>query len=297
MSVHVTSPIWKLNRKHGLNSTQKLILLKMGDCAWDDGSNAYPAVDTIAEETCLDSRTIQRNLRMLEAEGWITVQEEATHDFPTKYRIALEMIEGKLREGATPPLQDQDEVTPTSRGGNGSDEGGRKVQAGVAENPNGDGTVPPKPSVNPSDKPSEESLESSPKPNKANSKPKRPQRVEMDRIRKLAEDTFSELTELQTPFDKREANKRWWRPLLAICDVAKWDEHDLDLLLRATFLRMEDLTYDAPDQWVKTARSVYAEIRRGSYKPPGSTLAMSVLASYHAEAKARTDADHRRRPN
>lgn len=297
MSVHVTSPIWKLNRKHGLNATQKLILLKMGDCAWDDGSNAYPKVDTIANECCLDSRTIQRNLRMLEKDKWIQVQEEATHDFPTKYQINLSKISDVLREGAAPPLDESTETTATYRGGNGSDEEGRKVQAGVAQNTNGGGTVPPEPSVNPSDKPSEESLESSPKPNKSNSKPKRPPRVEMDRIRKFAEDTFSELTELETPFDKREANKRWWRPLLSICDVAKWDEHDLDLLLRATFLRMEDLTYDAPDQWVKTARSVYAEIRRGSYKPPGSTLAMSVLASYHAEAKKRVNEDHGRRPN
>ena len=92
MSVHVTSPIWKLKKEHGISSTQKLILVKIGDCAWDDGSNAFPKIATIAKETCLEKRTVQKNLRELEEKKFLLIQKEATYDFPTSYKVNMKKI-------------------------------------------------------------------------------------------------------------------------------------------------------------------------------------------------------------
>jgi DnaD/phage-associated family protein len=50
-------------------SDAKLIAVIYADHAWQDGTHAHPAVDTVAAESGLSARTVQRYLRMLEGMG------------------------------------------------------------------------------------------------------------------------------------------------------------------------------------------------------------------------------------
>lgn len=114
MSQHISNLVWKLRRKHGITPAQKLVLLKLSDCCWDDGSNAFPKVDTIAAETCLARRTVQSNLKILLDTDMLAIQEEATHNFPTKYWInatklkalikGTEVLEMHPRDAGAAPL-------------------------------------------------------------------------------------------------------------------------------------------------------------------------------------------------
>ena len=53
MSIKIMSSIW--SSRDLLSATEKLVLLKIADCAADDGSHAYPSLSTIAAE-CTMSR-------------------------------------------------------------------------------------------------------------------------------------------------------------------------------------------------------------------------------------------------
>lgn len=53
------------------NSDAKFIATVYADHAWEDGTHAYPAVDTVATITGLSSRTVQRYLRVLEGIGML----------------------------------------------------------------------------------------------------------------------------------------------------------------------------------------------------------------------------------
>lgn len=148
MSVHVTSPIWKLTKEHGISSTQKLILVKLGDNAWDDGSNAYPKVGTIAIETCLEKRTVQKNLRELEKIGFLLIQKEATHDFPTIYKVNLKKIKALIvGDESNSPHTGRDESDDTRDEGNSPQEMNLDAQRDESDSP--------KPSINHKDKPLE----------------------------------------------------------------------------------------------------------------------------------------------
>jgi len=85
MSVHISSPVWRLR----LPATEKLILLKLADCADDDGTNAFPSVGRVAEECGIHPRTVQKILRHLKATGLISIQAEhdGSRHFPTTYQI------------------------------------------------------------------------------------------------------------------------------------------------------------------------------------------------------------------
>jgi DnaD/phage-associated family protein len=53
------------------NSDAKFIATVYADHAWEDGTHAYPAVETVAGITGLSSRTVQRYLRVLEDIGML----------------------------------------------------------------------------------------------------------------------------------------------------------------------------------------------------------------------------------
>ena len=71
MSVHVTTLVWKAQR---ISCNQKLVLLKLADCADDDGRNVYPSVQRIARECCLSERTVQRFLRRFVDLGLLSIE-------------------------------------------------------------------------------------------------------------------------------------------------------------------------------------------------------------------------------
>lgn len=71
MSVHVTSPIWNLC----LEGHAKIVLLKFGDSADDDGSNSYPSVMTVARQSGLSRATVQRFVADFVANKVLVIEE------------------------------------------------------------------------------------------------------------------------------------------------------------------------------------------------------------------------------
>lgn len=66
------SLVW--DTKRYFTSTQKLVLLKLADCAADDGSHAYPSHSTIAEECSLSKRGVINILESLYESGILSKQ-------------------------------------------------------------------------------------------------------------------------------------------------------------------------------------------------------------------------------
>lgn len=69
------------------NSDAKFIATVYADHAWEDGTHAYPAVDTVAKITGYSDRTIQRYLRVLESIGVMILNGKGPrgtnrYDFP-----------------------------------------------------------------------------------------------------------------------------------------------------------------------------------------------------------------------
>lgn len=86
MSVHIVSQVWSLS----LPPVQKLVLLKMADCANDEGGNAFPSVARVAAECGVSDRTVQRTLRELEAAGYIAVSRREADHRPRCYAVKIE---------------------------------------------------------------------------------------------------------------------------------------------------------------------------------------------------------------
>lgn len=71
----------------------RLVLLALADYAHDDGRNAYPAIDTLAEKALVDRRTVQRSLVQLQELG--EIEQTGTTPRGTKvWRIKLEGLGG-----------------------------------------------------------------------------------------------------------------------------------------------------------------------------------------------------------
>lgn len=86
MSVRVMADAWGVT----LPPVQKLVLLKLADCANDEGRNAFPAVATIAADCGISDRTVQRTLRELEAAGRIAVERPSADHRPRCYALVIE---------------------------------------------------------------------------------------------------------------------------------------------------------------------------------------------------------------
>ena len=109
VSVKQMALVWDLD----LPSTEKLVLLKLADCADDAGANAYPGVQTLGDCCGLSRRAVQYVLRKLEEAGLIEVQKRAVFDHSTVYRIHTE-------RGA--------KIAPLDIGGANDDVGGRNLR-------------------------------------------------------------------------------------------------------------------------------------------------------------------------
>ena len=83
MSIVVMVQVWPMP----MAPIDKLVLLKLADCASEDGSGAWPAVKTIAKHCGIHERTVQRSLRELEAAGYIEVQRPSNGTLPNVYRV------------------------------------------------------------------------------------------------------------------------------------------------------------------------------------------------------------------
>lgn len=74
MSVRVMSWVWDHSEAVG---TDRFVLLAIADSADDDGTDAWPSIETLARKTRLDERTVQRSIRRLADAGMLTVEEQA----------------------------------------------------------------------------------------------------------------------------------------------------------------------------------------------------------------------------
>lgn len=83
MSVRISAAVWDLQ----LDPTSKFILLKIADCAHDDGTSAWPAVATIATDCCLSERTVQRSIHALIGAGILSIRQSATPRSSTVYDV------------------------------------------------------------------------------------------------------------------------------------------------------------------------------------------------------------------
>jgi hypothetical protein len=75
-----------------ISSTEKLVLLALSDHARDDGTGAYPSLQTLARKTSQTERGVRKIMRRLEARGLIapTAHVKGGRGFATEYRITLE---------------------------------------------------------------------------------------------------------------------------------------------------------------------------------------------------------------
>ena len=125
MSIAVMTAVWKLN----LPDDEKIILLKLADCADDDGMNAFPSVNRIAVECGTSERTVQRRLRSLEEKGLIRIVREATATMSRTYQVCTDRGDKltpqdykKRGDKLTPGVvRDTPGVTPVTRRGDTSD--------------------------------------------------------------------------------------------------------------------------------------------------------------------------------
>ena len=105
MSIRVMTHVWDCGQYNG---SKLLLLLALADFAHDDGGNVYPSVDTLAQKTRCDRRTVQRNLRQLEGEGAILLVRTATRHGPAELSV---------RGGILPPLRGSGAASCPFRGG------------------------------------------------------------------------------------------------------------------------------------------------------------------------------------
>lgn len=73
--------------------TMKAVIRCFADHANHQGGNSFPGVDTVARETEMGVRTVQRALRKAEREGWLVVERKASQHRPTTYRVNVEKLD------------------------------------------------------------------------------------------------------------------------------------------------------------------------------------------------------------
>ncbi len=76
---------------------ERMILLVLAKHAQDDGTNAYPSIETIVEQSGFTTRTVQANIRTLEAFG-ILERAGITKYMTTNYTIRLDRIPQQVQE-------------------------------------------------------------------------------------------------------------------------------------------------------------------------------------------------------
>ena len=92
MSIQVIAKV--LPKRWG-STTRKIVAIKLADVAREDGSKIYPSVATVASESELSERQVQRVLEEFRKEGLlIVVRKGGGRNKPTEYRLNLSAIDG-----------------------------------------------------------------------------------------------------------------------------------------------------------------------------------------------------------
>jgi hypothetical protein len=93
--------------KQALPPVPKLVLVSMGDCS-DDHGVCWPSVPTLARKCCLSSRSVQRILRGLEAQGKVRRDSRFRKDgSQTSNCYILALDEGDENLSGTPDTRDR----------------------------------------------------------------------------------------------------------------------------------------------------------------------------------------------
>lgn len=129
MSIECVS--WALSVPVGGN--MKVVLLGLANHAHPDGTEAYPALDTLAGYAHCDRSTARRNVRKLVELGWIREDGNGPRG-QTKYTLAM--------------------GSPFTRGGGESPPVAPAPDGGGTSAPRGVAPMPPEPSLEPSEDPS-----------------------------------------------------------------------------------------------------------------------------------------------
>lgn len=91
-----------------LPAIDKLIMLKLCDCANDDGSSCRPSLATIMEDCGVSRRKAQMTLRGFEQAGLIELVSAASGRRTNEYRIVVQRLEAAGAEGRIPCAPDVD---------------------------------------------------------------------------------------------------------------------------------------------------------------------------------------------
>lgn len=135
MSILVMSLVFKLP----LPPTKKLVLLCLADFSNDFGENIFPSVGTLATKSSCAARTVQRVLKDLEKDEFITCISSKAGGAPgstAHYQINLKKLnqeEGEKKTG--------DKLSPVKRGD-------KRDARGVTNTTERGDTVSPKPPIN-----------------------------------------------------------------------------------------------------------------------------------------------------
>lgn len=136
MSVRVMS--WVFDHSTVRHRGDLLVLLVLADHAHEDGTSAFPSVDTIAAKARLTRRGAQLALRRLEAECAIAREEHRGPKGTTSYRVLMTGEVTSQRSHFTGEVSDTGGRTESHEGAKGSS---------------------PEPSIEPSEEPSSSSSE------------------------------------------------------------------------------------------------------------------------------------------
>jgi hypothetical protein len=88
---------------------RRLVLLALANYAWADGSNAFPAVATLARDARMSERQVQRALRGMEADG--SISGEGKSSFGTTI-WTVRMTGGDNLSGVTNRAENRPEMSP-----------------------------------------------------------------------------------------------------------------------------------------------------------------------------------------
>lgn len=112
MSVRVISWVWDNSQAEG---SELLVLLAIADSADDDGTNAWPAISTVAKRARISERSAQRAIKRLAESGELSVETQAGGNEstradrrPNRYTIHIERgdrLTPRSPNGVTPVVE------------------------------------------------------------------------------------------------------------------------------------------------------------------------------------------------
>ena len=91
------------------NPTQRYVLFMIADNAADDGSNAWPSVETLAHKTALSERSVIRAINALVADGYLIRQRRK--DTSNIYQIVTAKLAPTVSDNLSPTVSDN--LSPT----------------------------------------------------------------------------------------------------------------------------------------------------------------------------------------